>query len=137
MKQHMLAAFGCVAVGLTAQTGKADYVGLVTIIEPLGASPAGPRDVYRVYAEFTNPTDRVDSWFGDAQDPLAIQTVLADGSTPGTGFTNFGGTGGILAPKVPGTIRDWDTYATIGVLTGDEAPFGVDATAENGLPSFI
>jgi hypothetical protein len=94
--------------------------------------------VYRVYAEFTNPTDRVDAWYGTSDHPFVIQNVLADGSTFGTGFTNFGGVGGTLPPEVPGSSLDWDTWATIGVTYGDEAgPDGNQAQPSPGFPVFI
>jgi hypothetical protein len=65
--------------------------------------------------------------------PGGIKNVVADGVTPGTGFTNIGGGGGQLAPYSPGTARDWDSYMTIGVRYGNQAPGGLDAT--NQIPN--
>src|SRR5262245_48582819 len=76
-----------------------------------GIPPAGgPRVIYHVYAQFDNPTDRVNAWGGGpALGSATIQNILANGDL-GTGFTNPGGAGGQLPPKSPGTTRDWDCY---------------------------
>jgi len=137
MSRGTILVIACVAVAGAPRSAHADYAGLVTIIEPLGPSPAGPRDVYRVYAQFTNQTDRVDAWYGAADHPFTIENVLADGTSLGTGFTNFGGSGGTLPPETPGSARDWDTWATIGVAYGDEAPGGDATSLPNPFPVFI
>jgi len=139
MRNRIILGVGSVAVGLTASTTNADYVGLAAILESAGQmTAAGPRNVYRVYAEFTNPTDRVNAWYGLAGHPFTIQNVLADGVTLGSGFTNFGGSAGTLPPEVPGTVRDWDTWATIGITNGSEGPDGLDdAMLSPGFPVFI
>jgi len=127
------AAMSCSGVGAAS----ADFVGLAVVLESAGQmTAAGPRDVYRVYAEFTNPTDRIDAWYGTEMNPFTIQNVLGDGITLGSGFTNFGGVGGILPPEVLGTVRDWDTWATIGVAYLDEAaPEYLSVTP--AFPAFI
>ena len=116
--------------------------GLVVTQEP--APPAapptgGPRTVYNVYAEFDNPSDRVNMWGGGGElGSGIIQNVLADGMTLGTGFTQIGGPSGQIAPYSPSGSDLWDTYMTIGVLDGWLAPGGVDATTViPGTPVFI
>jgi len=99
-----------------AAPARADFVGLVAVREfPNQQTAVGIRDVFRVYAEFTDPSDRVDTWYGTQANPFVIQNVLANGS-PGSGFFNVGGGASVnpLRPEVPGTPYDWDTWATIG-----------------------
>lgn len=134
--------FAAGAIMATAAFGRsahAAFVGLTTVLEfPNHTTPVGQRDVYHVFAEFTSPTDRVNSWFGTAQDPFVIRNVLADGATLGSNFTNLGGQGGNLPPETPGTVRDWDTFATIGIRDGSEAPSGIDeAILSVPFPNFI
>ena len=125
------------AIAGFTSASRAAFVGLAAVLEfPSADTAAGPRDVYHVFAEFTNPTDRVNSWFGTARNPMVIQNVLADGTTLGSNFTNFGGQFGNLPPEVAGTVRDWDTFATIGIRNGSEAPFGGDETMLSAPPNF-
>ena len=137
MRKIWIGGLGCAAAGLVISAARADYVDLAVILESAGQITfAGPRDVYRVYAEFTNPTDRVDAWYGTPDHPFTIQNVLANGTSLGTGFQNFGGIGGTLPPEVPGSVLDWDTWATIGVAYLDEAaPDYLNVTP--GFPTFI
>lgn len=122
---------------------RADLTGLVVFREGPGgggAVPPGPeRWIYRVYAEFTDPSDRVGSWgVGSTLGPGQISNITADGSL-GSGFTNipdndFSNT----APQLPFFPTDWDTYMTIGVLYGIQGPSGVDGTQVwPGTPTFI
>lgn len=125
------------AVVCAVSESQAAFVGLTAVLEfPSAITPAGPRDVYHIFAEFTNPTDRVNSWFGTTRNPMVIQNVLADGATLGSNFTNFGGQFGNLPPEVAGGVRDWDTFATIGIRNGSEAPFGNDQTMLSAPPNF-
>src|SRR2546423_14713041 len=91
--------FGLLGV-LGTSSAQADFVRLVPALEfPHQSTINGPRDVYLVYAEFTNPLDRVRTWDGTAQTPFTIQNTLSDGTTLGTGFYNFGG--GTVPPDGP------------------------------------
>ena len=115
--------------------------GLVVTPEIPGPGPpplGSPRVIYNVYAQFDSPTDRVNGWGGGPTYGAAtIQNILANGNL-GTGFTNIGGAGGQLAPEVSGTVRDWDSYMTIGVRWGPEAPDGADCTQQIPFtPTFI
>ena len=140
MKPNLLMATVCGASPMILSAGaRASSVSLVPVLEVASQQTnAGLRDIYRVYAQFENPADRVHRWYGNAASPMIIQNVLNDGVTLGTGFTQFGGAGGQFAPKSPGTTRDWDTFATLGVLFGSEAPNGSDRTTLSpGFPVFI
>jgi len=123
--------------GLFCLPARADFAGLLVVREFVSQQTnAGIRDVFHVYAEFTNPIDRVTAWFGTAADPLLIENRAADGTSLGTGFTNFGN--GTLAPEIDGTPQDWDTFATIGLRFGSEGIDGVDRTVASPVfPPFI
>ena len=87
------------------------------------------RDVYRVYAHFNDPNDRMTA-IGVALDgtPMTIENVLADGITPGSGLYEalFGGAGdggGPIADNSSGwsfnpTGLIFDTFMTIGNAAG-------------------
>lgn len=88
---------------------------------------AAGHQVWRVYARFSDPGDRLTSVFGSAASPATIT------STGGFYQHPFGG---VLAPdaeavaKVP--VVEWDTFCTIGVAQDD----GTDQTGTNpGFPS--
>lgn len=135
------ATFGVIvltATVLLCAPARADFTGLVAVREFTNQlTVAGPRDVFRVYAEFTSATDRVNSWFGTAGDPFMIQNILSDGSL-GSGFTNFGTSISNLPPEIPGTPLDWDTWATIGITNGAEGENGVNwASLSLNFPAFI
>jgi len=139
MKYRLLTSIICgTSAMILSKSAEASSITLVPVLEVASqVTPAGLRDVFRVYAQFENPADRVNRWYGDAPNPMTIQNVLSDGATLGTGFTQFGGSGGQLAPYHH-PLRDWDTYATIGVRFGQDAPGGQDATALTaGFPPFI
>jgi hypothetical protein len=104
-----------------------------------GAPPAGgPRTIWRIYADFSSSTDRVNAWgVGSSFGPGGIFNINQL-NAPGAGFTNVGGAGGQIAPYSGGSTRDWDTYMTVGVLYGNEGPAGADATAQiPNTPQFI
>ncbi len=87
------------------------------------------RDVYRVYAHFNDPNDRMTA-IGVALDgtPMTVENVLADGRTPGSGLYEalFGGAGeggGPIASNSSGwsvnpTGLTFDTFMTIGNVAG-------------------
>jgi len=117
---------------------RADFVGLTVVREfPNQTVVLGVvRDVFRVYAEFTNPNDRVDTWFGTSANPFVIQNVLADGS-PGSGFFQAGATSS-FPPEAPGSPLDWDTWATIGSTWEGENGVGSNLSwSPVAFPAFI
>ncbi|MCZ6543390.1 MAG: hypothetical protein O6768_06960, partial [Planctomycetota bacterium] len=83
------------------------------------------RDVWRVYAHFDDPSDRM-TWIGVGFDgtPMTVENVLADGVTPGGGLYVAG-----LSVDGPASDEDiiwklnptgatFDTYMTIGNAAG-------------------
>lgn len=135
---RMGAAAAMAVFALGSAPVRADFVGLKAVLEfPSANTLNGPRDVYHVFAEFTNPADRVNTWYGTAVNPFTIQNVLADGVTLGSGFTNFGGPDSQLPPKAPGGSDQWDTFATIGVrFQSEEPPFSA-VGFPGAFPQFI
>src|SRR5262245_57053196 len=138
-RHQVLLSLGAAMI-LTSQA-EAVLQGLVVTPEVSGGGPppiGGPRVIYHVYAQFDSPTDRVNAWGGGPElGPATIQNILANGNL-GNGFTNPGGAGGQLAPKSPGTTRDWDTYMTIGVRYVSDAPLGEGCVVQIPFtPTFI
>jgi len=118
MRHSTLGVIVLTATVLPCVAARADFTGLVAVREfPNQMTSGGLRDVFRVYAEFTNPTDRVDTWYGTEANPFLIQNVLVNGS-PGSGF--FRHSFGSLPPEIPGTPNDWNTWATIGTTWENE-----------------
>ncbi len=87
------------------------------------------RDVYRVYAHFNDPNDRMTAiGVGPDGRPMTVENVLADGITPGSGLYEalFGGAGdggGPIADNSSGwsfnpTGLTFDTFMTIGNAAG-------------------
>jgi MYXO-CTERM domain-containing protein len=124
------------AMLLSCAPAHAALIGAIVVDETAsnggGPPPPGqPRTIWHVYAVFSQPTFRVNAWGGGGDlGEGVIENILIDGS-PGSGFTNVedaGGGSGQIAPYAPGSVRDWDSYMTIGVRYGNEAPGGIDAT---------
>ncbi len=121
-------------VMLFAGTASADFVMLTVELFADNWKPNFPpglhiRDVWRVYAHFNDPNDRMTA-IGAVLDgtPMTVENVLADGGTPGTGLYEafFGGAGdggGPIADNAPGWLLNptgltHDTYMTIGAEAG-------------------
>jgi hypothetical protein len=138
----LVIAAGTLGTLILSTSANAALTGLSLFAEAPGGAGApptgGPRIIWRVYADFSSSTDRVNAWgVGSTFGPGGIFNVNQL-NAPGAGFTNVGGAGGQLAPYSPGTSRDWDTYMTVGVLYGNEGPAGADATAQiPNTPQFI
>jgi len=112
MRHATLGIIVFAAAILLCAPARADFVGLTVVREfPNQQTAVGIRDVFRVYAEFTDPSDRVDTWYGTQANPFVIQNVLANGS-PGSGFVNFNLFP--FRPESPDSPQKWDTWATIG-----------------------
>jgi hypothetical protein len=130
------AGCGAIATGI----GNGAIVGLVVADETAtngggGPPPGSPRTIYHIYALFDDPADRVNAWGGGGSFGLGrIENVLPNGSL-GSGFTNIGAASeGNVPPYSPGTSRDWDTYMTIGVRYGNEAPGSIVLPTGDPLP---
>ncbi|MCZ6811419.1 MAG: hypothetical protein O7D97_05395, partial [Planctomycetota bacterium] len=131
---------GICGVFMLAGTASADFVMLTVELfannwntsdaEFDGNIPDGQlRDVYRVYAHFNDPNDRMTA-IGVALDgtPMTVENVLFDGITPGSGLYEalFGSAaegGGPIADTSSGwsfnpTGLTFDTFMTIGNATG-------------------
>jgi hypothetical protein len=136
MKVKTMSALAGLGGALIMSTAaNATLTGLSVFLELPGGAGAPPtggaRSIYRVYANFSATTDRVNAWgAGSDFGAGSVVNLNALGTGPGTNFTNVGGAGGQLAPYSGGTTRDWDSYMTIGVLYGAEAPGGADGTAQ-------
>ncbi len=140
MKKSVVPAIaGVFGVCMFANTASADFVGLTVELfannwntsdaEFDGNLPDGLfRDVWRVYAHFDDPNDRMTS-IGVALDgtPMTVENVLLD-RTPGTGlyealFGFVGDGGGPIANTATGwgfnpTGLMFDTFLTIGNAAG-------------------
>jgi hypothetical protein len=83
----------------------------------------GPRDVYRVYANFTAGGDQLSGWGGTPSHPAMIQTRACT-NVLGNNFFNPGGIGGNTAPYLADVEfnpdLEWGTFATIGVTFADQ-----------------
>ncbi|MCH7720410.1 MAG: PEP-CTERM sorting domain-containing protein [Planctomycetes bacterium] len=139
-KSSVPAMAGVCGVLLLAGTSSADFVMLTVELfannwntsdaEFDGNIPDGNlRDVWRVYAHFDDPNDRMTA-IGVAIDgtPMTVENVLADGVTRGSGlyealFGGWGDGGGPIANGTTGwtmnpTGLTFDTYMTIGAEAG-------------------
>jgi hypothetical protein len=150
MKMKTLSSVaGFATAVILSRAAQADLVfgsplSLIAVDSGGGPPPRGCRyTIYHVYANFTNPADRVETWgiggvnFG----PGGIENVNALGTGPGSGFTNIGGAIH-SAPYEPGTNRDWDTYATLGLRYGNQGPLVGGSPTDGagyspGFPNFI
>ena len=139
-KSSVPAMAGVCGVLLLAGTASADFVMLTVELfadnwntsdaEFDGNIPDGKlRDVWRVYAVFDDPSDRMTA-IGVGLDgtPMTVENVLADGVTPGSGlyeplFGGWGDGGGPIANGTDGWTQNptgltYDTYMTIGAEAG-------------------
>jgi hypothetical protein len=137
----LLALAGGASMLAPSSPAQGSLVGLrVEQVESGGGAPPtidGP-SIYHVFAEFTEGADRVLAWgiVGKLFGQGGIENLNSAGSGPGTGFINVGPSTG--PPSSPGTPRDWDTYATLGVRYLSQLPAGADPPAYSpGFPPFI
>ena len=144
MKVKTMSALAGLGGALIMSTAaNATLLGLSVISEPVGGGgtppSGGARTIWRLYANFSATTDRVNAWgAGSDFGPGGIFNRNADDSGPGTNFTNVGGPSGNLAPAYAGTPRDWDTYMTVGLLYASEGPSSADGAAQiPNTPAFI
>ena len=142
MKKSVVPAIaGVFGVCMFVNTASADFVMLTVELfadnwnsadaEFPGPNPnvEGIRDVWRIYAHFDDPMDRMTA-IGVALDgtPMTVENVLVDGMTRGTGLYEalFGGApdgGGPTAGNTTGWMLNptgltFDTYLTINNVSG-------------------
>ncbi len=134
-KSGVPAMAGVCGVLLLAGTSSADFVMLTVELfadnwnSKKPTAPPNIRDVWRVYAHFNDPNDRMTAIGGGLDGtPVTVENVMADGVTPGTGLYEalFGGAGDGGGPAADNTTG-WqlnptglthDTYMTIGNAAG-------------------
>src|SRR5687767_10686837 len=112
MERRVLTLASATAVALLGFDGDAGASLLNLHLDHHATVTAGGavRDVYRVYAEFTQPIDRVNSWgAGGNLGSGGICNILSNGSL-GSGFYN----NDVNPPPCP----NWETHGTIGVAWG-------------------
>jgi hypothetical protein len=139
MKRSALVALTSAACVIVAsKRARGELVGLdVVLVADNQQAGGGVRDVYHVYATFTDSSDRVNAWGGGGELGIGvIENVLAAGG-PGTGFINLGGAGAVSAPYAPGASNDWDTFPTIGLRYWALEQNGDGTTLFPGTPTFI
>jgi len=141
-KRTLLALAGGASMLTTSNPAAGAFIGLrVEQVQSGGGGPPiiNPLDIYHVFAEFTDTADRVLAWGigGESFGAGGIENLNPDGTGPGFGFRNVGAaTAG--TPSSPGSARDWDTYATLGVRYLSQLPAGADEPAYSpGFPAFI
>jgi hypothetical protein len=110
-------------------TVTADYQGLQVQLHTSTVLGGASRDVYRVYAMFSDPEDYVNGVFGSPTlGNMTIRTLSSTGTPPGGSFVNVNapGGGGATAPQAGAIVANpplqWDTFVTIGLAV---VPSGV------------
>jgi MYXO-CTERM domain-containing protein len=125
MKVKTLSALaGLGGAMILSGSANAEYLGLTVELHTTVNVPAGLRDVYRVYANFSLGSDRLFNWGGGTADPVTIRNnVGANGGPLGGGFFNAG-LGTSQAPTAYSISLNaataWDTFATIGVAIAEQ-----------------
>lgn len=127
---------GAMILGSNVQ---AVYVGLGVELHTTVVINGSARDVFRVYALFSDPTDHVFSFgAGSSTDPMVVKNVLYDGSTAGSGFYNAP-LGGTFAPDAYSislaAATQWDSFFTIGPWIQEEAAPETYSVSGVGLPA--
>lgn len=119
---------------------RADYTGLSVALHDTVQINGNPFSVYRVYANFTDPGDRL--VYGGSADPQTapclIESRNGDDSAPGGDFYNWGGPATHTSPSsaVVAVVPEaqWDTFVTIGVSLSDQSPYGDQTWLTPGFP---
>ena len=90
--------------------------------------------IHRVWANFTNPSDRLFVWGGGGGlGPSVMNNLNAAGSGPGSGFLNDA-SGGILPPQNSAAVSGRDTFFTISVTLLQQVPVGRALLTIPGTP---
>lgn len=143
MKTGMIAMLAG-AAGALATSGEArgSYAGVSASLYTTVNVGGGMKDVYRIYANFTDPNDRLIMVFAlsPITPPITIQSMNATLTGPGGNFFNPGGAGGNTAPAAPDGVIEWGTFATIGVSLASQGSGGSpmdETTLSASFPNFI
>jgi hypothetical protein len=129
-----------VAVSLALASGsRAEFTGLQLEFQTSFTSQGVQRNVYRLYAKFSQPTDQLVLWGANETFPTLIRTCNGTGGS-GTSFFNHAG-GSNTAPTQANIDQTanvrWDTFATIGVNVADQGVPSDQTTLTPGFPTFI
>jgi hypothetical protein len=140
MKTKALSVLAGVGGAMLISSGvDASYQGLSVALHtqamvPQGGGAPALRNVYRVYAVFSDPGDFITSVAGSPTlGNMVIQTLNSSGVAPGGTFINPAG-GGATAPTYYANVPpfQWDTFVDIGLAS---VPYG--GLDETGLsPGF-
>jgi hypothetical protein len=124
------------AVIAVSNAAQASYQGLSAELHTTVLASGTLRSVYRVYANFTDPADRLHSVYGSPTlGPMTLQSRNAADSGFGDAFFNT--PGGVTAPTAEAIALNpnaaWDTFVTIGVSVAEQAPYGDQTTLTPGF----
>jgi MYXO-CTERM domain-containing protein len=118
---------------------QAAYTGLTVQLQTVVTIDGSPYDVYRIYANFDDPNDRLVGAFGSPNVGfMTLQSRNASDTGPGSAFYR-NVLGGNTAPSeaqigVDPNLR-WHSFGTIGVSTSDQAaPFSDFTFLTPGFP---
>jgi hypothetical protein len=137
-------ALGFAVVLVLSGSVRGDFLGVTYQQHTIVNTPAGLRKVYRMYALFTNPGDRLVLWGSAPNTPATTIRAIACSTMSGTNFYNppNGSTAPVqeLIDALPHS--QWDSFVTIGVSIADQGsgikPFGPDVTSLSaGFPPFV
>ena len=141
MQKMTLSAAGLMSMGLAmaGQTASADFQN-VSIEQHTTVSIGGSDyDVFRVYANFSDPNDRLVAIFGSPTlGSLTIESRNSDDTGVGGAVYNAPGMGN-LAPTedqiATNPDREWDTFGTIGLSVWEQSPYGNMAAITPQFPN--
>lgn len=126
-RMMIVTAPALLAIVLAASPAQAAYTGLSVQLHTSVTIGGQGYDVYRVYANFSDPGDRLVGVFGSPSlGATTIQTRNAGDTALGNVLYNT--PGGVTAPSQSAIDaspeRQWDTFATIGLSIVDQSPYG-------------
>jgi len=147
MKLCTLTGLGGSAAALliASNQASASYQYLQTTLYTTVSAGGQSRDVFRIYAHFSNPNDYMTVVAGSPTvGNLVIQNLDSGLANLGSGFFNPGGSSSNKAPYQSqidsNPDLEWGTFATLGVPIGDmgSGPSSTDVTSFTpGFPTFI
>ena len=130
---------GLAAVLLFTSHVSAVYTGLTVSKYTTLTVDGVNRDVWRIYANFTNPNDRLLAGSGlNTPNSLVLESRNAADNGPGSPFYNA--IGGTNRPPTQADIDgspslQWDSFVTIGISIADQAPYGDQMFFSPGFPN--
>jgi hypothetical protein len=133
--------FACVVVAAfcVSPNVRGAYNGISLVLHTSFTSASGPKSVYRMYANFTEGSDRVAAWGGSAQfGTTTLQAGPCNGSL-GNNFFQFPASNTAPSQDVikENPEREWDTFATIGVSIAEQGDPFDQTLLSPSFPPFI